>query len=269
VSDADLFFANLSWPRVGALLRSQRRVVLLLPIGSTEPHGPHAPLSTDLLISEGICLRVARLLADDPELQALVLPSLNYAVTRYAGAFPGAVHVDEATLQALVVDVCGSLIERGFETIVLVNNHFEPQHIQTLYRSIEAIEAEHGVRIGYLDLTRKERAARLTEEFRKAECHAGQYETSLVLADRPELVDGDAMRGLPSVPVNMAAGIAGGAKDFLELGMPDAYCGSPAAASAEEGEASYEALAEMTVELVRELVAGTGGRDVPGLYGRV
>ena len=169
----------------------------------------------------------------------------------------------------MLVDVCTSLIRQGFTRIVLVNNHFEPQHIQTLHRSIDALEAEHGVVVGYLDLTRKERALRLTEEFRRAECHAGRYETSLVLADRPELVDADAAAALPYVPVNMAKAIAEGSKDFLDMGMNEAYCGAPAEATREEGEQSFDALAEMTLEVVRALVAGTGGRDASGLYGRV
>jgi creatinine amidohydrolase len=269
MDDTGLYFSNLSWPQVGALRESERQTVLLLPIGSTEPHGPHSPLCTDLVISDGVCLRVARRLRNDPELRALILPSIDYAVTRYAGAFPGAVHVEEETLQAMVVGVCSSLIQQGFRHFVLVNNHFEPQHIQTLHRSIDAIEADHGVLVGYLDLTRKERARRLTDEFRKAECHAGRYETSLVLADRPELVDVEAAAALPHVPVNMARAIADGSKDFLDMGMSQAYCGAPAEATAEEGEQSYDMLAEMTVELIRELVAGTGGRDSSGLYGRV
>lgn len=262
-------FSDLSYEGVRAALDGPRTPVLLFPIGSTEPHGPHSPLSTDLIISDGICARVAAALADDPAIRILVLPSLNYAVTRYAGAFPGAISIDEDTLRATIVQIVGSLVAQGFRHVFLVNNHFEPQHIQTLHRSIDEIEERHGVLAGYLDLTRRERAARLTQEFRRAECHAGRYETSLVLADRPETVDTVRMAGLPYVPVNMAKGIADGARDFVELGMEQAYCGAPAEATAAEGEESFAELAAMTIELVRALVAGTGGRDASGLYGRV
>jgi creatinine amidohydrolase len=269
MDDRDLYFANLTWPKIERALTAEMPTVLLFPVGSTEPHGPHSPLSTDVVISEGICVRAARQLADDPDLRALILPDLHYAVTRYAAAFPGAIHVGEEAFRALVVDICGSLIEQGFRHIAIVNNHFEPQHVQALHRCIDEVEVEHGVLLGYVDLTRKERAARLTEEFRRAECHAGRYETSLVLADHPELVDGDVMRSLPYVPVDMATGIAAGAQDFIELGMDQAYCGSPAEATGAEGEASFAVLTEMLVEALRELVAGVGGRDLPGLYGRV
>jgi creatinine amidohydrolase len=90
-----------------------------------------------------------------------------------------------------------------------------------------------------------------------------------VLADRPELVDREAATRLPYVPVNLAEVIAAGMKDFRDMGLGAAYCGSPAEATAEEGEESYATLVEMTIELVRALVAGTGGRDRPGLFGRV
>jgi creatinine amidohydrolase len=269
MDDRDLYFANLTWPEIEAARTAKRTTVLLLPVGSTEPHGPHGPLSTDVLISDGTCVRAARTLAGDPDLRALVLPSFDYAVTRYAGAFAGAVHIGEEAFEAVVVDVCSSLIADGFRHLAIVNNHFEPRHVQAIHRCVERIESEHDVLVGFVDLTRRERALRLTEEFRRAECHAGRYETSLVLADHPELVDERVMRTLPYVPVDMASGIAAGARDFLELGMDRAYCGSPAEATAAEGEESYAALADMLVEAVRELVAGVGGRDRPGRYGRV
>ncbi len=262
------YFANLSYTGLQEILDSPRTPVLLWPVGSTEPHGPHSPLATDPIISVGTAERVAESLADDPDVQVLILPTLSYAVTRYTVGFPGAIHVAEETLQAMIVDVVSSLAAQGFPYVLLVNNHFEPEHVQTLHRSVDALE-QQGISTGYLDLTRKERAQRLTDEFNRGECHAGRYETSLVLAQSPELVDRDAMARLPAVPVNLPKVIAAGLKDFREMGLAEAYCGAPAEATVEEGEASYDVLAELTIELIRALVAGTGGRDRPGLFGRV
>lgn len=264
----ELYFASLPTTRIQEILDSPRTPVLLFPVGSTEPHGPHSPLATDPIISAGISERVARRLADDAELRVLILPALSYGVTRYSAGFAGAIHVEEDTLRALVVDVCSSLARQGLTHVVLVNNHFEPEHVQTLHRSIDELE-QSGVRVGYLDLTRKERAQRLTEEFRLGECHAGRYETSLVLAQEPELVDRAALAGLEYVPVSLPRVIAEGLKDFREMGLDRAYCGAPAEATAEEGETTFEMLVEMTIELIRDLVAGTGGRDHSGLFGRV
>jgi creatinine amidohydrolase len=212
--------------------------VHLLPLGATEPHGPHAPLSTDTLISVGICERAAERL--EGEIPVLVLPAMPYGVTRYGSAFPGVVSISEETLRSLVTEIAESV-----GRIVLVNSHFEPEQVETL----------RATRLPLLDLTRRKNAERLTDEFRAGSCHAGRYETSLVLADRPELVHADRMAALEKRHVDMPAAIRAGQTDFLAMGMDQAYCGSPADASAEEGRETFETLTEMLVELVREVAA--------------
>ena len=105
-------------------------------------------------------------------------------------------------------------------------------------------------RVGWLTLVRRKNAARLTEEFQSGSCHAGQYETSLVLADRPDLVDQERMASLPTTKVDMPASMAAGRKDFVAMGMHDAYCGSPAAATADEGQRTFDTLTDMVLELM-------------------
>ena len=227
-----MFLGDLAYPA----LEGRADVVYLLPLGATEPHGPHAPLATDTLISLGICRRAAESLRG--EVDVLVLPPLPYGVTRYAAAFPGAIGVSEETLGAVIRDLAGQV-----ERLVLVNSHFEPEQVETL----------RATGLPLLDLTRRKNAERLTEEFRTGSCHAGRYETSLVLADRPELVDRDRMRTLKAKIVEMPAAIAEGRTDFLAMGMDHAYCGSPAEAAAEEGEETFETLAAMLAELIREV----------------
>ena len=243
--------ASLAYPEVEELLRRDEPTVLLLPLGATEPHGPHAPLATDTLISLRMCELAAELLAEDPGVNALVLPPLGYGVTRYGAAFAGAVSVSERTLHALVVDVCGSLAAQGFRRLVLVNNHFEPEQVRTLRDATAAARRLHGAHVAYLDLTRRANAERLTEEFRAGSCHAGRYETSLVLAGQPALVRRERMTALPAKMIDMPAAIASGQTDFLAMGMERAYCGAPAEATAEEGERTFATLARMLVETVR------------------
>jgi len=208
----------------------------LLPLGATEPHGPHAPLSTDTLISVGICERAAERLTG--EIPVLVLPALAYGVTRYGSAFPGTVSISEETLRALVTEIAA-----GVGPLVLVNSHFEPEQVETL----------RSTGLPLLDLTRRRNAERLTEEFRSGSCHAGRYETSLVLADRPELVHADRMTALEERHVDMPAAIRDGRTDFVAMGMDEAYCGAPAESSAEEGRATFDTLTDLLVELIREV----------------
>jgi creatinine amidohydrolase len=212
--------------------------VHLLPLGATEPHGPHAPLATDTMISVGICNRAAERL--EGEMQVLVLPAVPYGVTRYGSAFPGAVSIGEETLRSLVTEIADTA-----RPLVLVNSHFEPEQVETL----------RSTGLPLLDLTRRKNAERLTDEFRSGSCHAGRYETSLVLAEQAELVHVDRMLALDEWHVDMPAAIRAGQTDFAAMGMDQAYCGSPAEASAEEGRQTFETLTEMLVELIREVAA--------------
>jgi len=214
------------------------RAVHLLPLGAVEPHGPHAPLVTDALISIGICHRAAARL--EGEIPVLVLPPMHYGVTRYASAFPGAISISEGVLHSFVTELAESV-----SPLVLVNSHFEPEQVETL--------RETGLPL--LDLTRRANAERLTEEFRAGSCHAGRYETSLILADRPELVDATRMRALEELHVDMPAAIREGRTDFVAMGMEQAFCGDPAESTAEEGRETFETLTDMLVELIKEVAA--------------
>jgi creatinine amidohydrolase len=247
---ASIHFADLTSPRARALLDAGPVPVLLLPTGAVEPHGPHAPLGTDSIISVAVCERAAASLVGDTRVRALVLPEIAFGVTRYAAAFTGALTISEGTLLALIGEICASLRAQGFRHQVIVNSHFEPAQVSTLRQAAEQTHA------GFLDLTRRSLAEQLTDEFRSGAAHAGRYETSLVLATHPELVEAEVMRRLPALRLNMPAAMAAGQTDFLAMGMARAYCGAPAEATVREGEATLATLAGLLVELIREKVDG-------------
>jgi creatinine amidohydrolase len=245
---ASIHFADLTSPRARALLDSGPVPVLLLPVGAVEPHGPHAPLRTDSIISVAVCERAATDLAGDRKVRALVLPEIAFGITRYSAAFTGAVSISESTLLALIVEICASLRSQGFRNIVLVNSHFEPAHVATLRQAAETAQ------VAFLDVTRRVVAEQLTEEFQSGAAHAGRYETSLVLATHPELIETEVMRRLPALRVDMPAAMAGGRTDFLAMGMDRAYCGAPAEATVREGDSTLATLAGLLVELIRKHV---------------
>jgi creatinine amidohydrolase len=245
---ASIHFADLTSPRARALLDAGPVPVLLLPVGAVEPHGPHAPLGTDSVISTAICERVATTLAGDTAVRAYVLPEIAFGVTRYSAAFTGAITISETTLHSMVVEVCASLQAQGFRHQMIVNSHFEPAHVATLRRAAD------DAKVGFLDLTRRALAEQLTEEFRSGAAHAGRYETSVVLATRPELVEAETMRRLPAYQLDMPAAMAAGQTDFLAMGMDRAYCGAPAEATAAEGAATLTTLTGLLIDLVRAQV---------------
>jgi creatinine amidohydrolase len=100
----------------------------------------------------------------------------------------------------------------------------------------------------------------LSDEFKRGNCHAGRYETSLVLAAGEEVRP--ARAGLPPLDVSLSDGIRAGRTTFAAMGLDRAYTGAPADATAAEGDDLYARLADMIVTEVLEglAVAGLPGR---------
>jgi creatinine amidohydrolase len=226
-------------------------LVVLLPIGSVEPHGPHLSLVTDTEISLGAAeLAAARLVSKG--LQATVAPPVAYGVTDCAAGFPGAVSIAPAVLTAYIGAVVDGFLASGAAHVCLVNNHLEPAHDLAVRAVLEG-RARSRVSVA-CPLTRKW-ARTLSDEFKSGACHAGRYETSLVLARDPTLCDEAVRAGLPEVPVSLSEKLKAGVNQFSAMGMDRAYAGAPAAASAAEGEELYQRLAEMVVGEVLEALS--------------
>ena len=237
------FAAELTWEE--ARDAAAAGAVALVPVGSTEAHGPHLPLSTDVVIATEVAARAAVRLEARGR-RALVFPAIAYGVTDFAAGFAGTVTVRAETLRALVVDLARSLAGQGFGPVVLVNHHLEPAHFDALHA---AAEEAAPARVIVPDHRRKPWALALGEEFCRGGSHAGSYETSLVLAAAADQVR-EARRDLPPIEVNLGKAIREGARTFREIGGDRAYFGDPAGASAEQGHALYEAHAAHVVALV-------------------
>ncbi len=245
---------QLTW--TAARERLERGVVAILPVGSTEAHGPHLPLSTDVILSEEMSHRAAaKLIAKGYD--ALVLPAVAYSVTDFSADFPGTISIRKATAVALLRDICVSLYQQGARLVVIANSHLEPEHIAAIHEAIAEVKADTGREVAFPDKRKRRWATTLTEEFRRGDCHAGAYETSLVMAARPELVREEVREGLQPVNISIADKIRQGVQSFHEAGASEAYFGNPREASIEEGEATYEALAEMLVTAALEALSET------------
>src|SRR5262249_20045456 len=149
--------------------------------------------------------------------------------------FTGSVSISAGTATALARDILRSLVKQGFNRIAIANAHLEPAHIATLRAACDAVKAETGVEIAFPDVTRRRWAQMLTEEFQSGACHAGQYANSSVMTRGPELVGEEIRPALEPKLFSLSQAIRAGARGFLEIGGDQAYFGTPAAATAEEG----------------------------------
>jgi creatinine amidohydrolase len=260
-------FGNLTWKDL-AEIEERDRIILLLPVGSTESHGPHAPLSTDVAISLEVCLRSAEKLAK-MHYRAFVLPPLPYAVTECANEFPGTISISPEVDTRLISDICLSLIRGGLKNICIFNSHFEPAHVRCIYEAIDRVKDLSGVTLAFTDITKKKYSSKLVDVFQMGQSHADRYETSLIMAIDPSLVNEERRRALPYLPINLVEKIFNeGLSRFKEFGMPDAYCGDPASASAEEGEMILGRLSDFVIEDALSPVSEKAHKIERGLYGR-
>lgn len=245
-----------------AIVLSGPNPTVILPVGSTEPHGPHLPLGTDALLADESARRAARDLRV-LGVSAVAAPPLAYGVTRYAAGFAGAISLSPALLEQTIRELCGAYREAGFSVVCVTNHHLEPDHVAAITRAVEGTAATRGgVRFANQLTPRWGRT--LSEEFKRGACHAGEYESSLVLASRPELVDNATRVALPAVPISLSDAIKAGQSTFQEMGLTRAYAGAPADATAAEGEALYRKLTLMIVTEVQEAIAAEAKAGAPG-----
>ncbi len=242
--------ADMTWEEVRDLPRSG--LVAVLPVGAVEAHGPHLPLGTDVIIAEAMARACVEVLEERGG-TGVVLPPLWYTAAGFAHNFPGTVGVDGSTVTALIVQIATSLREQEIPTLAIANAHLDPTHLDALRAAVDG--APDGIRIVFLDLTRRRVAERLTDEFRTGACHAGRFEGSVVLAEAPELFRREVAAGLEPNPSSLSAAIRSGRSTFEEAGGPQAYFGWPADATAAEGRDTVRTLGALLAEAVTEAEA--------------
>jgi creatinine amidohydrolase len=240
--------ATLTWEEARGA--SGPGTVAILPVGAIEAHGPHLPLETDVIIAQAMARSAAARLASRG-LRIVVLPPLGYTAAAFAQGFPGTLSLRPETVTATVVDIATSLARQGFGMLAIANAHLDPAHLASLDAAVSAIRRELSLPVVFPNIATKPWALRLGEEFKSGACHAGQFETSIVLAERSELVRAQVMGGLPPNPVSLSRAIREGKKTFEEAGGERAYFGFPAQATADEGHTSIEALGAILDDAVQ------------------
>ena len=239
--------AQLTWEEVRDLDRA--RTIVVLPIGALEAHGPHLPLDTDVIIATAMARAGAHRLAARGSV-VLILPAFAYTAATFGAEFHGTLSIAGVTVTAVVIDVARSLSEQGFRLLAIANAHLDPEHLTALNEAVKLARADRLLPVAFPDLTRKPWGTRLGDEFKSGACHAGQFESSIVLREQPSQVRDPVRRALAPNPASLSQAIKNGRRTFAEAGGPRAYFGNPAAASAEEGSTLIAALGEILEEAV-------------------
>jgi creatinine amidohydrolase len=230
------------------LTSGKKGVIALLPIGSTEPHGPHLGLGTDVIISAAACLRACEMLDKRGTMVGVIAPAISYGVTECATGFAGAVSIPPAVLTQYIGAVVDGLLASNIRHVCLVNNHLEPAHDT----AVRAVLDGRDKKVSYACPLSKKWARTLSAEFKSGACHAGRYETSIVMAAAPELVTEALRQRLSPVPISLSEKLKAGVMTFEEMGLELAYAGDPAAATVEEGEHLIQRLGDMVVGEILE-----------------
>jgi creatinine amidohydrolase len=173
---------EMSWDEVAAYLEGDD--VALIPIGATEQHGRHAPI----LLDTGWAMVVAEEAAK--RARCLVAPPMHYGWSHGHMAYPGTIGLRAETLTAVAVDIAESLLQHGFRRILFVNGN-RVANLAPLEIAAVKLRMTTGAIVGVADcgLLARTAVAALAEGPPGTLGHAGESETSMVLAYFPQLVD--------------------------------------------------------------------------------
>ncbi|GAA4372907.1 mycofactocin biosynthesis peptidyl-dipeptidase MftE [Agromyces bauzanensis] len=210
--------ADRPWPEVG-------RPVLLVPLGSTEQHGPHLPLDTDTAVASVVCDALAERLAADG-VDAAVAPAIPYGASGEHQDFPGTVSIGTEALTLLLVEYGRSACEWAAR-LVFVNGH--GGNVEAFAAAVPKLIAE-GRAVSWLPCAADA----------PGDPHAGRTETSLMLATDPARVLAERVEPGNDAPLAelMAELRAGGVRRV----SPNGVLGDPRGATAEEGERLLDAI---------------------------
>jgi creatinine amidohydrolase len=267
------FWADLATTDFAALDRS--RAIAVLPVAATEQHGPHLPLSVDTDLVDGVVrASLAHLPADLP---VLFLPTQAVGYSPEHTAFAGTLTLKSETLIRLWTDIAESVAASGVKKMVLFNSHGgQVSLLDVVARDLRARLGMLVYSVSWFNLPLIDEAGRDVNALFGADehrfgVHAGDVETSMMLALRPERVRMDQAQDFHSTSQDRAATfpiLGNGRSAKLAWQMQDynlhGAAGHAAAATAGKGQALVQAAGCSLAQLLAEIDRLPPGTLRPG-----
>ena len=252
-------YGEMTWPEVRMAAAEER--VAVVPIATLEDHGPHLPIDTDLRLCNAVCEEAVSRASD----RAVLVPAINHGYSPHHMDFPGAITIGAHTLIDYGVDVCRSLAHHGFRRILIVNGHGSNTPFIDIIARLTVVETN--VLAAAVNYWAAPGVREVAEGLRESDKiggmnHACEFETSLYLALRPDIVDmAKAQRELSHRPSkNYWTDLIGGDGPLVMMEHWSALSetgvmGDPTKATAEKGKLLLDAAADGIVELIDEMRA--------------
>ena len=231
----------------------------IIPTASTEQHGPHMAVITDTLLVEAVSRRAAEVATDAA---TIITPTVTVGSSHHHRPHGGVLSLPSDIYQSVVSEVIRSLVGTGFRRILVLNGHGGNTHANVV-TGLDAVN-RHGLdatvaAAAYWDVAR----AALVEDGLASGLipgHAGHFETSMVLAIRPDLVRAEVLAGLPPVDpdsIGLFRPLPGTVVQTAGLWeRSPGFTDDPASATAEAGHRYLETCAREVGGLYRDLASG-------------
>lgn len=230
------------------------RAIAILPVGAIEQHGPHLPLATDILISEGILVAAAERVA--PDIDLIQLPSQSIGLSPEHMSFAGTLTHEAETLLAAWTEIGLSVAAAGLRKLIILNSHGgQPQIVDLATQRLRTEASMLAVRANSFrfDLP----PDLISEDEQAFGLHGGQIETALMLALHPDLVRQDKIANFQNKAADRArmaqrlglSGAGGYAWNAEDLNLSGAT-GNASRATTEQGTALLSAYATQLAELI-------------------
>lgn len=241
-------FCELTWPVLRQVPREQ--VVVVAPLAACEQHGRHLPVFTDTYLVTAVAEGVERRLPD----KVLLLPTFWLGASHHHLPFGATLSLEADFHAQVLAELLRPLLDDGYRRILALNGH--GGNIDTMHVALRRLHPRypHCLLTGasYWELAQEELAA-VAEGPRKVMGHACEFETSMILALRPDLVRHEEIRddGLPEDPRLRGLFTA---EDMAQRTRRGVF-GYPEKASADKGRRMLEAAIGRCVEVVEALLA--------------